>query len=233
MSKARHLYELQDIDLQIDSNIQKLADVSTQIGESEALKHAREDLVKEEERLADMARQQRELEAEVDDLKAKVAVAEDRLYGGAIKNPKELSSIQEQVKNYHKKIGEVDDSTLEMMSEEDTLEQQLATKREEINRMEEEWKTEQQSLLKQQEELKAELDSLEDTKKGLASKIDADSLELYQLLRQKRQGRAVAKVEQGMCQGCRISLPVSELQKVRQNQEIVQCGSCERILYLS
>lgn len=233
MNKAKQLHELQDIDLQIDSKRQKLADVSAHIGESEALKQAMETLNKEEERLAAMTRRQRELEAEVEDLKAKAAVAEDRLYGGAIKNPKELASIQDQMKSYQKKIGEIDDSTLEIMSEEDTLEHQLSARREEINRLGEEWKVEQESLLKQQSELKAELAELEDTREGLASKIDAASLELYQLLRQKRQGRAVAKVEQGTCQGCRISLPMSEMQKVRQGQEIVQCGSCERILYLS
>jgi predicted nucleic acid-binding Zn-ribbon protein len=233
LSKARQLHELQEVDLQIDSKRQKLADVSSQIGESEALNQAKGTIVGEEERLAAMARRQRELETEVEDLKSKAAVAEDKLYGGTIKNPKELTSIQEQVKNYQKKIGEIDDSTLEIMSEEDTLEQQLSVRREEINRLEKEWKAEQESLLKQQAGLEAELAGLEDARTGLASKIDTASLELYQLLKQKRQGRAVAKVELGMCQGCRITLPVSELQKVRQGQEIVQCGSCERILYLS
>ena len=60
MNKAKQLHELQDVDLQIDSKRQKLADVSAHIGESEALKQARETLEKEEERLAVMSRRQRE-----------------------------------------------------------------------------------------------------------------------------------------------------------------------------
>ncbi|MCK4696871.1 MAG: hypothetical protein KAT53_01045, partial [Dehalococcoidia bacterium] len=85
----------------------------------------------------------------------------------------------------------------------------------------------------QQAELGAALATLEQKGKDLAGKLDASSLELYQALRRKRHGRAVAKVEQGMCQGCRIALPMSELQRARLGQELVQCSSCERILYVS
>jgi predicted nucleic acid-binding Zn-ribbon protein len=52
-------------------------------------------------------------------------------------------------------------------------------------------------------------------------------------LLERRQGRAVAKVERGMCGGCRISLPMTVLQKARSGLDVVQCVSCERILYVS
>jgi len=63
--------------------------------------------------------------------------------------------------------------------------------------------------------------------------VDAGSARLYEALRSSRQGMAVAKVERGICQGCRITLPVSVLQKARSGAVIVQCSSCERILYVS
>jgi len=40
-------------------------------------------------------------------------------------------------------------------------------------------------------------------------------------------------VEQGLCQGCRISLPMSIVQKARAGVGLVQCVSCERILLVS
>jgi predicted nucleic acid-binding Zn-ribbon protein len=36
-----------------------------------------------------------------------------------------------------------------------------------------------------------------------------------------------------MCQGCRITLPTSMLQKARAGLGLVQCVSCERILLVS
>jgi predicted nucleic acid-binding Zn-ribbon protein len=233
LSKARNLYELQEIDLKIDSRRKMLADVSSRIGESEALNQARSHIIAEEQQLAEVQRKQRELEAEVEDLKAKVSTAEGKLYGGTLKNPKELSGLQEQSKNYHKKISEQEDKILDIMAEIETVGQQISAKRKEADRIEAEWQAEQASLLQEQAKINIELSELEDKKKECNSKIDAASLELYRLLREKRQGRAVAKVERGLCQGCGISLPVNEMQRVKQSQKVVQCGSCERILYLS
>jgi predicted nucleic acid-binding Zn-ribbon protein len=43
----------------------------------------------------------------------------------------------------------------------------------------------------------------------------------------------VAVVERGLCQGCRISLPMSVVQKARAGAGLVKCVSCERILLVS
>ena len=48
----------------------------------------------------------------------------------------------------------------------------------------------------------------------------------------KQKGTAVAKVEQGVCCGCRISLPSTELQRAR-SDSLVRCSSCGRILFLA
>jgi predicted nucleic acid-binding Zn-ribbon protein len=60
--------------------------------------------------------------------------------------------------------------------------------------------------------------------------MDKLSLQLYENLRLKRQGRAVARVERGTCQGCRIGLPTHLVQRVRTGAMLVQCPTCERIL---
>ena len=106
----------------------------------------------------------------------------------------------------------------------------LTTEAENIERA---WRLEQQELSAQQEALSAALRELDERRRGLASKVDQSSLRLYEELRAKKQGRAVAKVEQGMCQGCRIVLPARDLQRARGSQGLVQCSSCERILYIS
>lgn len=227
------LYDLQLIDLDMDAKKAALADVTDRIGQSGALDEARAAVAAEEDRLAGLEKERRERESESEDLQAKAAVAEDKLYGGSIKNPKELSSIQEQLKNYHAKIQDLDDKTLNIMEEIEAVEHALAARRDELAGMEQEWQAEQESLRREQSELNATLSELENKRSELASGVEKPTLDLYNALRQKRQGKAVAKVEQGICQGCRIALPMSELQRVKTGQNIVQCGSCERILYLS
>jgi len=233
LSLGKQLYELQEVDLEIDAQREALSEVMGRLGESEELDQARLSLAGDEERLAELERSQRELEREVEDLRAKATASEEKLYGGTVKNPKELASLQEQVVNLQRKIRERDDKTLDIMTEVDTMQQKVSLKRGEVANMEEDWRAEQASLSQQQAELGAALATLEQKGKDLAARLDAASLELYQALRRKRQGRAVAKVEQGMCQGCRIALPMSELQRARLGQELVQCSSCERLLYVS
>ncbi|MFC2072406.1 C4-type zinc ribbon domain-containing protein, partial [Chloroflexota bacterium] len=48
----------------------------------------------------------------------------------------------------------------------------------------------------------------------------------------KQKGTAIANVEQGICRGCRILLPITELQRAR-SSSLVRCSSCGRILFLA
>ena len=233
MSKGRQLYELQEVDLEIEAKREALAHVESLIGESEALAEARALMAREQERLAELDKNQRLGEWEVEDLRSKTALLEQKLYGGSVVNPKELMSLQEQVEHLKKERRGQEDKLLDIMTEVEATQERIAGKRKEIEEMEENWRQEQSSLLREQSELMASLASMEQRRGDLAARIDAASLELYQDLRQKRQGRAVAKVEQGMCQGCRLVLSMAELQRARISQELVQCSSCQRILYLS
>ena len=233
VNMARKLYELQEIDLEIDAKNEALTLVVSRLGDSEALAEARVSLATEEERLVELERSQRDVEREVEDLRSKVALLEEKLYGGSVKNPKELASLQEQVEHLKRKRRGQEDKVLDIMTEVEAMQKNVSLKSREVARIDEDWRAEQATLSGEQAELNAALADLDQKRKDLISRIDAASLELYQGLRRKRQGRAVAKVEQGMCQGCRIALPLNVLQRARIGQELVQCSSCERILYLS
>lgn len=233
VNEARQLYELQEVDLEIEAKREALASVESRLGESAAIVEARAALAKEQERSAELKKAQQLGEWEVEDLRSKVAPLEQKLYSGSVRNPKELIDLQEQVEHLKKARRGCEDRVLDIMAEVEATQTRMDTRIEELKRMEENWLQEQSRLAEEQADLSASLARLEQKREELVSRIDSASLELYQALRGKRQGRAVAKVEQGMCQGCRIVLPWSELQRARIGQEPVQCSSCERILYLS
>ena len=218
--------------MEIEAKTEALAGVESRLGESEALAEVRVVLAGEEERLAALEKNQRLGEWEVEDMRSKTALLEEKLYGGSVRNPKELVSLQEQVEHLKKGRRGQEDKLLDIMAEVETVQNRVAAKREELQRMEEDWRQEQSSLSREQAELRASLADLEQKREELAARIDGVSLELYHDLR-RRQGRAVARVEQGMCQGCRLVLSMNELQRARMGQELVQCSSCQRILYLS
>lgn len=233
MSKGRQLYELQEVDLEIDAKMEALSNVQSQIGESEALDKAHTTLTKEKNCFDELKASQRSGEWEVDDLLTKVAVVEEKLYSGSVKNPKELASLQEQAEHLKKRKIEEEDKLLDIMTEAEEAQANLAMISKEVESLEKRWEEEQANLSNEHTKLASDLANLEQKRKELSSRIDIASLRLYEELRAKKQGRAVAKVEQGMCQGCRIVLPMRVLQRARGSQELIQCGSCERILYVS
>ena len=73
----------------------------------------------------------------------------------------------------------------------------------------------------------------EDESEEFSRELPADLLTLYDSLRKTTKGRPVARVERGMCQGCRITLSTMELQRARSAQSGVRCNSCRRIIYLA
>ena len=233
MNKARQLYELQEVDLEIEAKREALASVESQLGESVAVIEAQAALAKERQRLAELEKTLRLGEGELEDLQAKAAILEKKLYGGSVRNPKELMDLQGQVEHLKKAENDYENSLFDIMAEIDVVKTSIETKTEGLKKMEEDWRQGQSGLAKEQAVLSASLARLGQTREELVARIDPASLELYQQLRGQRQGRAVAKVERGMCQGCRIVLAMSELQRTRTGQRLVQCGSCERILYVS
>ena len=88
-------------------------------------------------------------------------------------------------------------------------------------------------MLEERDSLRPEAESLTQRRDQAAAGVDARAVSLYRLLRQRKDGVAVSRVERGMCQGCRITLPGAVLQKARVSSALVQCVSCERILLVN
>ncbi len=233
MNKARQLYELQEVDLEIQLRTEALAQVRSQLGKDDDLVAARSACDTVKKRLSDLEHQQKTEEWELSELGAKIAVVEKKLFGGSVKNPKELMAFQQDLEILKTQRGEREDRLLTLMMDVESSQQDASLKKSDFGKIDREWRENQQKLLQQQTELEAELAALEQKRNLVAGQIDSDSLSLYEEVRRVKQGQAVAKVMQGRCQGCRISLPVSDQQRARMGQELVQCSNCGRILYLS
>ena len=232
MSRIADLFTLQEIDSALDQRRSTLAYVESQLGETEALISAREAVANGRSELKSLEKRQREIEVQVADREAKIAPLEKKLYDGSVRNPKELEGLNNDVMALKRHQRDLEDQVLAVMAEVEAAQDTLKAAQKELAAIEEGWREAQGGLLREQEELRREIERLEAQRSQQVALVNNGDLELYAVLRGTRQGRAVAKVEQGMCQGCRITLPMSALQKVRSGQGLVQCTSCERILYV-
>ena len=231
MSVAKQLYQLQEVELELEFNEQAVSQIANQLGKSQAVVRAQNELTLERQRLEELKRQQHSAEWEIEDLVNKLTTAEEKLYSGRIKNPKELTSLQHEVEGLKARRNQLEDKALEIMDQVELATATVTTKSNELKTLETEWHSRQQQLSTNLEQLKTILSDLKQKRQLLSAKIDPQAIELYHELR-KHKGTAVAKVEQGICRGCRISLPTTELQQARSGS-LVQCSSCGRILFLA
>ena len=230
MGMARQLYNLQSIELDIESKEQALAQSKARLGESQALVEARSRLEKGQQHLDELKKKQHAAEWEVDDVADKLLTAQDTLYSGRIKNPKELASLQYEVEGFKRKRDSLEENTLEIMEQAEAATADLASLSRELGEVEDGWRNEQRQLSAVIERLKSSLSELKNERQMALAGIDAETIDCYSRLR-KQKGLAVARVEQGTCRGCRISLSTAELQRVKGNK-LIMCSSCGRILFI-
>lgn len=231
MAVTRQLYQLQELDLEIEQEEQTLNQKTGQLGNRDALDNAQIRLDSEQHRLNEVRRQHRDAEAEVDDLLSKISATEEQLYSGKINNPKELSGLQHEVGTMKSKSDQLENKALEIIDQVEAAEASVAAATGDYQKLEKEWQRQQRQLTDEIEQLKTSLANLKQKRRQLAGQIDSPTIELYEKIRQQKK-QAVAKVEQGICRACRISLSASALQRARSGQP-VQCGTCGRILYIS
>jgi len=231
MAITRQLYQLQELDLEIESQEKALVQKTGQLGDRSILDSAQERLASEQKQLDELRHRHRDAEAEVDDLLSKIASAEGQLYGGKISNPKELSSLQHEVTTMKARSDELENKALEVIDQVEAQEKVVADATSEYQTLQDDWHRQQQVLADEIQQLKESLLDLKQRRQQLSGQIDSSAISLYERIRQQKK-QAVAKVEQGICRACRISLSASALQKARSGQP-VQCGTCGRILFIS
>jgi predicted nucleic acid-binding Zn-ribbon protein len=81
---------------------------------------------------------------------------------------------------------------------------------------------------------KGDIDAVTQKRNAVAQGVQADILNDYQRMLGTRNGMSVCAVDGGgYCQGCYSKITTNDRAKLMGSSAIVQCGSCQRILYLA
>lgn len=233
MSQALTLYRLQQIDHQLDRDRARLESIQKILGDdailAEAIRQAEE---------SGMERKTKELmlkkaEAEVNDLRIKIEQTEASLYGGSVRNPKELQDLQNDAASMKRHLVTLEDRLLDAMlaaeeaqQKDDRCQQALAgirSGREDQTR----------SLIEEQAGLNKDLQKLNTERQAVTGSLAPELAALYEELRRQRRGVAVTDVRENACGACGTTLPPAQVQAARSPSQLSRCPSCGRILYAS
>lgn len=230
MGVVKQLYQLQLVDSEWDEKNRRLAEVKDGLGMSKEVVRSREAVVETEDRLKRLRAELRDLELEIASVNAKLAKNQDRLYSGRVRNPKELSNLQDEAAALRRRLSELEDGQLELMIAVEEEEAELAERQARAGQIESMWRDEQASLQAEKELLDSSLIELEGQRQALRMKIGAADLDLYDDLRARLGGRAVVLLKGGICQNCGVDVPTGVAQAVERGVGMHYCPVCARLL---
>jgi predicted nucleic acid-binding Zn-ribbon protein len=232
MSRTQHLYELQQVDLELESVSRRLKEIAAKLGESAELKRARKMVAEAEAQVAQCRAEMRNLDLEVNGLSQKIETNEGRLYSGRVTNPKELANLEEEVASLKRWREKREEDLLEAMVGTEEAEAARADAQAILTQVSESWRAEQGDLANEQTDLQSRLEELRGKREALVTAIGSEEVTTYERLRRQKGGRAVAGVKDGICEGCRMNPPSSQVQHARSTNELVFCNNCGRILHI-
>src|SRR5258708_14097749 len=137
--KAATLYQLQQIDLELELlNDEKQPVISLLQGDA-ALKKLREEYTLAQRELPEGLKAQKEAEEALEELNRRLHVQEQRLYSGMVTNPKELHALQQEIHHLQAQQSRQEELTLEVLLKAESLEEEVKRKAEALREAGKQW----------------------------------------------------------------------------------------------
>lgn len=231
MSRASSLYRLQETDLELDACRARLAEIETALSGSPAVQAARTRAQAAEAQLAKARAVLQDLELENAALDEKIREVEGRLYGGRVRNPKELQDLQADAESLKRRRAASEEQQLNALILFEETETQLAQAQADLRRAEEDAVRSNAALNAERAALTVRLTKLEAEREALGISIPTTDRQLYDRLRQHKHGRALSRLKDGVCTACGIE-PSAALRQEAKRGELARCSGCDRILYM-
>jgi uncharacterized protein len=225
------LYQLQQIDLDLERLLAEQQAVTQALQANAKLQKARQEHAVAQQQLQIGLQAQKEAEWALEDLNRRLTLQEQRLYNGAVTNPKDLYALQQEVQRLRGQQSRQEDMALEVMDAADSLQEAARLKAETLAQTELDWQQESAAMVARRDQLDVRKQELQSKRAQMVSNIAAEYITRYEAMRRTKQGRATSKVEQNSCQWCRVILTPSDLQRVRVSADLQTCTNCGRILY--
>ncbi len=225
------LQRLQTIDQEWDEKARRFQAVRTELEDASAMATLRQQQAERERALAEASARLRADELELGSLRQKAREAQDSLYSGRVRSPREVEGLRQGAEQLSRQVGDLEDRALGVMAAIEDLEPVVAAGARDLQEAEARHQAERQVLIGEYNALRARLQDLRTLRGRVRAQVEPTDLSLYDQLRTQKAGLAIAPVRDGLCQVCRVSVPLEKARIAEQGTAAVTCEGCGRILY--
>ena len=183
-------------------------------------------------RVDDLTRAQRKADDDVEHVKARRVRDQQRLDSGAVTNPKDLERLQHELVSLDRRIGELEDTELEVMESLEDAQRELGEVKEQLATARARTEQLDGTRVERLTGLKAEGADVVRRRKEMVADLPDELLKLYERLREQKDGVGAALLRQRRCSGCRLELNSGDLATMAKlpADEVARCDECGRIL---
>lgn len=182
-----------------------------------------------EQRITEQKDERQELEKSVAQIQTRLTRFKEQSMD--VKTNKELWAIQSEISTAENEIHNLEEQILERMLQSDELADELVTAKNAVTLEQTEVSKEREQLEKEHSQLQAQVDQHATDRLALVAEIPSPAMALFETLSRGRKGIAVGEARDGRCSECLVRLRPQLYNEVRRNSSLLQCESCQRILY--
>jgi predicted nucleic acid-binding Zn-ribbon protein len=226
-----HLIGLQNLETAIEEARRRMAAHPERLAEADArLAQAQDAVDAARQHLKTSQEARREAEKDAATYQSRLSKFKEQL--SAVKTNREYQAMQHEIETAQEDLGTVEEKVIERMVEADALgadvkkaEQTLAAQQKEIE-------AEKKTLGEELTTVEAALKDATGKRTALIASLPPHIVALFEQVARARKGVAIAlATRDGLCSACHVRLRPQVFQEVRRNDQIIQCASCNRILY--
>jgi predicted nucleic acid-binding Zn-ribbon protein len=148
-----------------------------------------------------------------------------------VKTNREYQAMQHEIETAQNGVKMAEEKVLERMLEADELTAIVKKAEAEVAAEQKTMDADRAALTAETVELTAALERMAAERLTLVASMDKKALAMFEQVARRRNGVAVAEARDGICTICHVRLRPQVFNSVRRNDAIIQCDTCNRILY--
>ena len=190
---------------------------------------ARRRLAADKERLAENQNARRAVEKDVAMHQGRLSKFRDQAM--AVKTNQEYHAVQKEIGFAQGEIKTIEDKILELMVEADDLTAAVKRAEAELASEQKAVDADRRAMATELAAMKSSLEQIAGERAEVVRGLSAKALAIFELVLRRRNGVAVAPARDGICTVCHVRLRPQVFNTILRNDQIIQCDSCQRILY--
>jgi uncharacterized protein len=226
---AEQLLDLQQADDEVERLAREVAAAEAQLAGDPELDRAREDAAHKAEAQRTAELHVRALDGELDSLRARAKTLDRQLYGGSVRNPAELLTLQHELEALKGQVSAQEDQTLLAMEDAEAIAQARVDADQVVQSLEQRRAADQGPLTERLGHLRQQHEAAVAARDALLAQVPEKAVNLYRRVG-AHHAPAVVRVVSGTCGGCHLPLGAHEAHEARTGSSLVQCSNCDRIL---